>query len=75
MSDEENKGVWEDSKEDRKEQVTSKEKHRGAQFTGVPGYVQLFFSFSLFLLQSLFFFAIFLFLKYFFYIFLLISST
>ena len=55
MAGEENKGVWEDSKEDSKEQVTSKEKHRGAQFTGVPGYVQLFFSFSLFLLQSLFF--------------------
>ena len=51
MSGEENKGVWEDSKEDSKEQVTSKEKHRGAQFTGVPGYVQLFFLFfSYFLL-------------------------
>src|SRR6266508_3900069 len=30
-----------------KEQVTSKENHRGAQFTGVPGYVQLVFSFFL----------------------------
>ena len=42
--------------------MTSKEKHRGAQFTGVPGYVQLFFSFSLFLLQSLFFLRLFFFL-------------
>src|SRR5438132_9972061 len=41
----------------------SKEKHRGAQFTGVPGYVQLFFSFSLFLLQSLFFLRLFYFFK------------
>jgi len=47
--------------------VTSKEKHRGAQFTGVPGYVQLFFSFSLFLLQSLFFLRLFFFFNFFLY--------
>src|SRR5207237_10845012 len=33
---------------DSNEQVMSKENHRGAQLSGVPGYVQLFFSFSLF---------------------------
>ena len=47
--------------------MTSKEKHRGAQFTGVPGYVQLFFSFSLFLLQSLFFLRLFFFFNFFYF--------
>ena len=75
MSDEENKGVWEDIKEDSKEQVTSKEKHRGAQFTGVPGYVQLFFLFFPIFAPVVVFFATFLFFQIFFYIFLLIRST
>jgi len=49
--------------------VTSKENHRGAQFTGVPGYVQLFFSFFLFFCSFslvVVFFANFLFFQIFF---------
>src|SRR5947207_6524302 len=45
----------------------SKENHREAQLTGVPGYVQLFYSFSLFLLQSLFFLRLFFFSIFFLY--------
>ena len=49
--------------------MTSKENHRGAQFTGVPGYVQLIFSFSLFFCSFslvVVFFANFLFFQIFF---------